>query len=422
MPWPAAAGALALGAAAFGCGGGNSSAGPAPTPTPTTGPEDVPALGYTRLAFNESPFGPFPGIFKPMAEVLARPFSMDAPDPDFLPGINRYPDFLNMGPTEWAALYYGVGFLNVVPTCGISELLYMCSEAFTGPGLHLLTPELTYLLPAHYALKTGREVRTAPMLGDHGIDLDALLSRITSETGLVYLANPNNPTGSLLAHSDLQTFVKQAAKKSPSTVIFIDEAYIDYVPENLVPNGLVLLDYQVVVGRTLSKAFGLAALRAGYGVANAEIIDTLNGVLGGYLGGPAGWRMSEGNVNRMAVAAMLSCLTADGRQFVNNVRDQNAALREKLFMGLESRGFSPIDSHANFLWVDVGSDGENCRRCLCSQNVMIQAGASFNPAYTNWVRISVGNDEQINALFHALERYDPAKTYPATFPVFYFGI
>lgn len=406
------AGAVLLASAAYGCSTGDTQ-GASPSPDKQT----------VRLAYNESPFGPPPAVHGAMEEMLSRPYAMDSPNPDFLPGINRYPGFLNTLPTDWVAGRHKISTRYVIVCCGISELLYMCSQAFLGPDRHLLMPELTYLLPEHYALEKGCEVRKAPMDSTHGIDLNALLERITPHTGLVYLANPNNPTGSLLSFDELENFVRQASSKSGGTVILIDEAYMDYVRESPLPEAVSLVkQFPVLVGRTFSKAFGMAGLRAGYVIGNADLVIDLNGFLSGYLGGNPGWRQFEGDVNRLAIAAMRAGLSDKGLAFVADVREQNALLRDDLVQGLQGFGFESLPSHANFLMVSEGSDGENLRRYLYASNFLVQAGGSFHSGYQNWVRVSVGNREEIDSFLETLKGYNPTTTYPSCPQIFYHGI
>jgi len=417
--FPTAAGAALISAASFGCGSKDSKS------SSHQGPDDqgVPAEGYVRLAFNESPFGPSQAAHAAMDEMLSRPYAIDSPDTHFLPGINRYPDFLNVELIDLFARRHGISSRFVFPTCGISEICYMCSQAFIGPQKRLLMPEVTFDLQAHYAEKMGCEVRRVPMTSQHAVDLDGLLNQVDTDTGLVYIANPNNPTGSLIPFEDLKAFVREVHRRSEDTVVFIDEAYMEYVQEDPLPEAVPLVrSFPVLVGRTLSKAFGLAGLRVGYVVGHEDLILLLNGFLGGYLGGDMGWRMFEGNVNRMATAASQGSLTSKGLAHIDSVREQNAALREHLAQELDRLGYMPLPSHTNFLLVSVGSDGENLRRHLCARKVLVQAGGSFHPDYRNWVRVSVGDQDEVDALLAALKGYDPSVTYPSCFPVYYHGI
>jgi len=198
---------------------------------------------------------------------------------------------------------------------------------------------------------------------------------------------------------------------------------MDYVLESPLPEALSLVrNHRVVVGRTLSKAFGLAGLRAGYAVGNEELVLELNGFLSGYLGGDPGWRMFEGNVNRLGAAAMVAALSDEGLAYLETVRTRNAAQRNRLAEGLRGLGYDSLPSHASFVLARTDSDGENLRGFLCSRKILVQDGGSFHPRYRDWVRISVGSREDLDTLFEALQVYDPSVSYPAGFPVFYHGI
>jgi len=417
----AAAASVAVTAAAFGCGGDSSRREPQ---EPGTGPDPgIPPEGYVRLAFNESPFGPPPTALPAIEELLNRPYAMESPETPFLPGINRYPDFLNTLLTKAIARRHSLSTRYVVPCCGISELLYMSSQAFLGPGRHLLLSEGSFPLLAYYAEQKGREVRRVSRGSAHTADLEALLDAISSGTGLVYIANPDNPSGSLLSIADLELFASEAYRKNPETVVLIDEAYMEYVLQDPPPEAIRLVfQYPVLVGRTFSKAWGMAGLRAGYAVGNEDLILVLNGFLSGYLGGDVGWRMFEGNVNRIAGAAAEASLTEEGFTFLTSVREQNALLRAYLAESLVGLGFEPLPSEGNFLLVPVGSDGENLRRWLCSRRILVQAGASFHPRYLESIRVSVGTQQELDAFLDALSGYDPSLSHPSCFRVFYHGI
>ena len=417
-----AAGAAFVTAAAFGCGSGDASR-PEPQEPATTPDPGIPPEGYTRLAFNESPFGPPPAALPAVEELLNRPYAMDSPATPFLPGINRYPDFLNTLLTKALARRHSLSTRYVVPCCGISELLYMSSQTFLGPGRHLILSEGSFPLPAYYAEQRGREVRKIPLTNGHVADLEAMLDAIGDRTGLVYLANPDNPTGSLVRLADLEQFVAEAYRKNPETVVLIDEAYMEYVLQDPPAEAIRLVfQYPVLVGRTFSKAWGMAGLRVGYVVGNEDLILILNGFLSGYLGGDPGWRMFEGNVNRIAAAAVEASLTEEGLSFVESVREQNALLRTYLADSLVGLGFGPLPSEGNFLLVPVGSDGENLRRWLSSRKILVQAGGPFHPNYRDWIRVSVGTQPELDAFLDALSGYDPSLSHPSCFRVFYHGI
>jgi histidinol-phosphate aminotransferase len=412
--------AAAIAASAYGCGEG-----PETTPSPSTGRPDeaIPSQGYIRLAFNESPYGPPPAAVAAVDEMLSRPYAMDSPDTHFLPGINRYPDFLNTELTEAIARLHAVHTANVIPCCGISELLYMCSQAFLGKGKRLVITDGTFPLLQHYAAGNGTDITLIPPTRDYHVDLDGMLDAVSTDTGLVYVANPDNPTGTLLSLSDIRGFVEAAVARNSQVVVLLDEAYIDYVLLDPLPEAVSLVSqYPVVVGRTFSKAYGMAGLRGGYAVTHEALARALNGALSGYFGGDPGWRMFEGNINRLATAALLGSLSASGQAFVDQIRQQNAEMRQLLSAGMVSLGYAPLESHANFLLVRVGVDGEHMRRWLCDRGILVQAAGSFHPRYREWIRVSVGNQTELETFLDVLGGFDSSARSPACFAVFYMGI
>jgi histidinol-phosphate aminotransferase len=414
------AAAATITSSACGCGGGSQ-----PNPLPQTGQPDegVPPEGYIRLAFNESPYGPPPAALAAVDEMLSRPYAMASQETHFLPGINRYPDFLNTDLTDAIAGLHGVSALNVIPCCGISELLYMCSEAFLGRGRNLIITDGTFPLVRHYAASRGADIILIPPAQDYHVDLDAIVDAVRSDTSLVYLANPDNPTGTIYSFAEIKSFVEAVVNKNSQVAVLLDEAYMDYVLLDPLPEAVPLVEqYPVIVGRTFSKAYGMAGLRGGYAVAHRDLVHVLNGDSGGFFGGDVGWRMFECDVNRLATAAIIGSLSPSGQDFVAQVRQQNAEIRQLLSAGLRSLGYTPLESHTNFLLVNVGIDGERMRNWLCNRNILIQAAGSFHPRYGNWIRVSVGDQSEIDALLATLAGFDPSSQPPPCFAVFYMGI
>ncbi len=414
------AAAAAITSSAYGCGEGSE-----PTASPQNGrlDEGIPAQGYIRLAFNESPYGPPAAALAAVDEMLARPYAMTSQATHFLPGINRYPDFLNTELTQAIADLHGVSTVNVIPCCGISELLYMCSEAFLGTGRGLITTDGTFPLLQHYASSRGADVTLISPAQDYHVDLDAILAAVRPDTSLVYVANPDNPTGTIHSFSEITSFVEAVVNRNSNVVVVLDEAYMDYVLLDPLPEAVSLVgQYPVIVGRTFSKAYGMAGLRGGYAVAHKDLVHVLNGDASGFFGGDCGWRMFECDVNRLATAAILGSLSPSGQDFVAQVRQQNAEMRQWISAELRSLGYTPLESHTNFLLVKVGVDGERMRRWLCNRNILVQAAGSFHPRYGDWIRVSIGDRSELDALLAALGDFDPSSQPPPCFPVFYMGI
>jgi histidinol-phosphate aminotransferase len=283
--------------------------------------------------------------------------------------------------------------------------------------------DATFPLIRYYASSKGASITLVPPAQDHRVDLEGLLDAIQPHTSLIYIANPDSPTGTLVSFQEIKGFVEEAVKKNPMVVILIDEAYMEYVRNDPLPEAVSLIwQYPVIVGRTFSKAYGMAGLRCGYAILGEDLALVLNGFLSGYLGGEPGWRMFEGNINRLACAAIIGSISSSGQDFVARVRQQNHEVRQSLIAGLSSLGYSPLESHTNFLLVDVGVDGERLRTWLCSRNILVQAAGSFHPRYTDWIRVSVGDQSEIDTFLDVLAGYDPSSSAPSCFKVFYMGI
>jgi histidinol-phosphate/aromatic aminotransferase/cobyric acid decarboxylase-like protein len=166
----------------------------------------------------------------------------------------------------------------------------------------------------------------------------------------------------------------------------------------------------------------MAGLRGGYAVVQKDLSLVLNGFLSGYFGGETGWRMLEGNVNRLASAAIIGGLSSSGRNFVSRVREINVGVRENLVAGLNALGCGPLESHTNFVLTMVSADGEHLRNWLCERKILVQAGGSFHSRYREWIRISVGNQSEVATFLDALADYDRTSSTTPCANVFYKGL
>ena len=413
------AGTQVLASSAFGCGGHTETRPPLKEDLSFQG---IPPEGYVRLAFNESPYGPPPTAFAAIDEMLDHPYAMESQDTHFLPGINRYPDVLNTQLTKIIARLHRVKTMNVIPCCGISELLYMCSQAFLDIGRDLVMPDATFPLLRNYAMNRGTAIILVPYTSDHHVDLSAMLDAVGPNTSLVYLANPDNPTGTVLSFSAIKDFIEAVVARNSKTIVVVDEAYMDYVNLDPLPEAIPLIrHYPVIVGRTFSKAYGMAGLRGGYAIVRKDLSLILNGFLSGYFGGEPGWRMFEGNVNRLAGAAIAAALSPTGQDFVRQVRELNAGVREALIAGLNSLGYTPLESHTSFVFALMNGDGEHLRNWLCDRKILVQSGGSFHSRYGDWIRISVGDQAEVETFLGILAGYDKTSPVSSCFNVFYKG-
>jgi histidinol-phosphate aminotransferase len=220
-----------------------------------------------------------------------------------------------------------------------------------------------------------------------GHDLEAMLAAIDADTRVVFIANPNNPTGTWLAERELRAFVERVPG---NVIVVIDEAYFEYVSEPDYPNAVQWLGEfpNLLVTRTFSKAYGLAALRIGYGVSQAPLADILNRVRQPF------------NVNSFALAAALAAL-ADQDHLAASVQANRAGMQQ-LVAGLRALRLDFIPSVGNFVAVDVRRDAGRVYEQLLREGVIVRPVENY--AMPGYLRISIGLEEENRRALEALER------------------
>jgi histidinol-phosphate aminotransferase len=325
-----------------------------------------------KLASNEGAFGPLP------AAVAA--FEAAARD------LNRYPDGGGMRLREALAERHGVPLGQVVLGNGADELIRLCAVATLDAGDRCVFPWPSFPSYVAAAACSAAECVQVPLAGRR-FDLDAVLDRCDERTRLVFLANPNNPTGTLLDRSELRRFLDSLPDR---VLCVLDEAYAEYAEEE--PEGIALVREnrgRLCVLRTFSKVYGLASLRIGYAMASPDIADALDRVRPIF------------NVNQPAQEAALASLHE--RDAIALRIEHTRRARGGLFESMAAAGLDPEPSHTNFVYADVpDGDGDRLADRLLREGVMIRALAGFGAPGA--VRVTVGTDEE-NALFgEALSR------------------
>ncbi len=321
-----------------------------------------------KLASNEAPFGPLPAALDAIARAA--------------PGVNRYPDD---GSTELAAALaarYGVDPAQVLLGAGSVEL---CRQAFAStvdPGDEVVFAWPSFEAYPILAMQVGAAITRVPLV-DERHDLDAMASAVTDRTRLVFVCNPNNPTGTTVTADDLERFLARV----PSTcLVVLDEAYREFVTSPDSPDGIDVLrgHANVAVLRTFSKAYGLAALRVGYAVAHHAVISELRKLRVPF------------EVNALAQAAALASLGAE-EQMRARV-DDVIAERARLTAALAALGLPVVASDANFVWLPVpehaGALGGYSER----------AGVVLRPFPDVGGRITVGAAAENDRLIDVLRR------------------
>jgi histidinol-phosphate aminotransferase len=335
-----------------------------------------------RLDANENAYGPCPQAFAALegsAEMA-----------------NRYPKHEYSDLSDAIAARHGVKKEQVLLGCGSAENLRMTSATYLGPGKTLIMASPTFELIAQHAQRLGAEIVYVPLTRDHAHDLDAMLARAATGSGLVYICNPNNPTGTLTPRADLEAFVR---KLPSSYAVVMDEAYhhfvIDGAPAYVSFLDRPMDDPRLVVTRTFSKIYGLAGARIGYAVAAPETARRL-----------ATQKMDYA----LSIVSSRAALAAwNDEDTVRTGAKRNAGDRQEFYRQAKSRGLGVIESQTNFVMVHSGRPVEEVIAHFKANNVLI--GRPF-PPYTDYARISLGTPTDMEQFWRVWDLL-PAKKLPA---------
>lgn len=331
----------------------------------------APPPALLRLDSNENPNGPG-------REALAALQAM-------LVDASRYPfepaDELALG----IASAHGAQPANVLLGCGSTELLRVAVDAFVGPGAAMVTAAPSFENPATYSLAKGFPVVAPPVDSSLRLDLQAMLDKSVG-AGLVYVCNPNNPTGTVYGASVVRDFVSQVLARSPRTTVLIDEAYHEYVddPTYATAIPLALTEPRVLVLRTFSKVHGMAGLRVGYAIARPETIRAM-----------APFQLQV-NVNILGAAAAKASLGATAH--IERERKLNREARVYTQAFFEKAGYTVCRSETNFVMVEIRRPIEEFKKACADRGVAI--GRPFPPLLTH-ARISIGTMEEMKKAVEA---------------------
>jgi histidinol-phosphate aminotransferase len=322
-----------------------------------------------KLASNENPRGPSPKVRAAIAAAAT--------------GVTRYPDGNGFALKQALGTRFGVGLDQIVLGNGSNDILELVTQAFLRPGDHTVYSQhgfAVYPLATQARGARGIEVPAR----DFGHDLAAMRAALTPETRIIFIANPNNPTGTWLPAAEVRAFV---ASVPAGVLIVLDEAYNEYLQADQQANtaSWIAAHSNLLVSRTFSKAYGLAGLRIGYGLANAGVADMLNRVRQPF------------NVNSIAQAAALAAL--DDEEYVAESASLNRQGLLQLMQGLDAVGVEYLPSHGNFLMVRVAEAGKGAApvyEALLRRGVIVRPVANYG--LPDWVRVTVGLPEE-NARF-----------------------
>ncbi|MDG1572828.1 histidinol-phosphate transaminase [Robiginitalea sp. M366] len=330
-----------------------------------------PLAGPVKLNANENPYGPSQRVRQ---AVIDR---MDA-------GC-RYPFAYSESLVKSIAAKEEVPEACVVITGGSTEGLKATGLVYGLSGGEVIAADPTFQALLTYAEHFGAYVHRVPLDDTLSHDLDAMHRRVTSKTRLIFICNPNNPSGTLLPADRLRDFIAATEKKA---VIFSDEAYYDFITEPDYPSMVefVKAGHNVIVSKTFSKVYGLAGFRIGYLIARPDIAARLRDSL-------------MANTNTPALIAAEAALQDDA--FYKFSLQQNEKAKAMIYKNLDTLGLPYVRSHTNFVFFRSGMDIRSLIGKMATENVQI--GRPF-PPLTNWARISTGTLEEVEAFNTALRK------------------
>jgi histidinol-phosphate aminotransferase len=313
-----------------------------------------------KLASNENALGP-----SPLAIEAARAA---------LSSAHRYPDGACYRLRERIAAFHGIGPNEVLPGAGSNELLDLVVRTFATPEHHVVFGEPAFIVYRIASLAGGVPFTAVP-LRDHVHDLPAMAAAVTPKTRVLFVANPNNPTGTHVGRGAVERLLREVPEE---VIIVMDEAYFEYADAPDYPSTLELrgLRERLVVMRTFSKAYGLAALRVGYAVAPPSIIDYMNRVRAPF------------NVTTPAQVAAAAAL--DDRAHVQNSVALNARERARVVAALEKQGLRPAPTQTNFVLVDLGRPARPVYDALLRRGVIVRPFGNLPTS----VRVTFGLPEE----------------------------
>lgn len=324
-----------------------------------------------KLASNENPLGPSPKAVEAVKQEL-----------EF---INIYPDAAAMKLRKAIAEDQGLEFDNVLVGNGGEQVLSIIAQAFINEGDEAIMATTTFGLYGSSVHHMGGVAIKIP-LKDYDHDLDNMLARINEKTKLIYICNPNNPTGNIMGAEAIKEFT---AKVPEHITLIFDEAYYDYAKVNPeYPESLEILKARpnTIILRTFSKVAGIAGVRVGYALSSKDNITEMSKVKGVF------------NVNKLAQAAAIGALS--DKEHIRKTVELNYDSMKLMTDFFEASNLEYIKSNANFIFVNVNKNSQDVFEELMMKGVIVRPGYLWN--WNNWIRVSTGTIEQTNKFIASL--------------------
>ncbi len=325
-----------------------------------------------KLASNENPIGPSP---KALEAIM-----------DALKNLHRYPDGNDYYLRKRLAEKLKVSFNQIVVGNGSNEIIELLVRTFLREGDEVIMPEPSFLM---YEIMVqaggGRPVKVA--LKERVLDLESMAESISSRTCMIFVNNPNNPTGTIVSRDDFEEFLQQVP---PGVIVVMDEAYIEFVRDRTCPTGLDYLDGEktVVTLRTFSKTYGLAGLRIGYGVMKENLADLMHRVRQPF------------NTNLLAQVGALAALDDDA--FLDKTVNTVHKGLDFLYREVEKLGLRYFPTQTNFFLIDLERDAKSVFENMLRRGVIVRPMTAYG--YPNYIRISVGLPEENQRFVETLKK------------------
>jgi histidinol-phosphate aminotransferase len=324
--------------------------------------------GSIKLASNENPLGPSPKAIAALKKVLA--------------GLNRYPDGSGFYLSQALAEKYNVDLHQIIIGNGSNELIELVVRTFVQPGDEIISADPSFVVYKMITQAAGGTNVIVPCK-DMRHDLDAMAERITARTRIVFVANPNNPTGTMNTRAEMDQFMERIPD---NVIVAVDEAYFEYVTHADYPDSLEYLKSgrNILALRTFSKIYGLAGLRIGYGITTAEIAELLNKVRQPF------------NTNSLAQAGAFAAL-ADRKHVEKSIAINNEG-KQYLYQSFGQLGLTFTPTETNFILFETSLDAMDVYRALLKQGVIIR------PMGGKSLRVTIGLPEENKRFVAELEK------------------
>jgi histidinol-phosphate aminotransferase len=326
-----------------------------------------------KLASNENPYGCSPLVEKVIIEEFKN--------------IAVYPDGYARELRMKTADHLGVNMDQLIFGNGSDEIILILCRSFLTAEDNIVTADPTFSQYAHNAVIEGTEIKAVPL--NNGVhDLDEMLKQIDENTKMVFVCNPNNPTGTYVNEEAFTSFLKKVPK---DVLVISDEAYFEYVTAEDYPNTLPLLDEypNLMILRTFSKAYGLASLRVGYGLASAELIREID--------------PGRGPFNTNTIAQKAALIALDDQEYIQSCYEKNKQEMKKYQEFCEQNQFDYFPSQTNFILMDLKKPGSEIFNYLLSKGFITRNGEALG--YPTSIRITLGTPEQNDKIITELTKW-----------------